>query len=152
MSVDEPKWLYERVPQLYTALSNGAWEETYINDKPGILPSLLAGTISSFFDFTWFERRPEIFEWYLFIWRLPIVLFSAGMLLLVYLYSNRLFGKMFAVLATALIAFHPILMGISQIVNPDATLWSTSLLAFLTFFLYIKENKFRYVLLTGIFL
>src|SRR5690606_13758626 len=36
--------------------------------------------------------------------------------------------------------------------NPDATLWTTSLLAFLAFFIYIKTYQRKYIFISGLFL
>ncbi len=54
MSVDEPKWFYERIPQLYSSLKNFDWAGTYINDKPGhvvTLAQLMSGLGRNEFSF-----------------------------------------------------------------------------------------------------
>ncbi|MFA5054966.1 MAG: glycosyltransferase family 39 protein [Dehalococcoidia bacterium] len=152
MTVDEPKWVDTRVPQLYDSLASGDWEGTYINDKPGVLPSLLAGTVNFFMDHEEYKADPLIYENYLFYWRLPIVIFNFLMLFLIYHFLKKLLRKNHALLVTGLVALNPILIGISQIVNPDATLWSVSFLSFITFFLYLKTNKLRYIIYSGVFL
>lgn len=149
MSVDEPKWLYTRVPQLYEALLSGNWGLTYINDKPGVLPSLLAGITNFFLDLN--DYGPHNLEDYLFWWRFPVLFFNFLMLFPIYYFTRKLLNKDYALLTTALIALNPIIIGISQIVNPDATLWSVSFLAFITFMLYIKTNKPKYIWYCGIF-
>ena len=150
MSVDEPKWLDIRVPQLYQAIETHDWAATYINDKPGILPAALAGTVNFFLDRN--DFGPENLENYLFWWRFPIVFFNFLMLPLIWYLLKKLFDKKVALLAIGLIALNPILIGIGQIVNPDATLWSTALISVLSFFLYLKTNKSRYIYLSGLFL
>jgi len=152
MSVDEPKWVKIRVPQLYTAVLEGDWASTYINDKPGVLPSALAGIVNLFLDHNIFQADPIRYEDYLFLWRLPIVLFNAGLLYVIYLLLSKLFGIRSAVVTTFLISTNPTLVGISQIVNPDATLWTTTFISFLAFFLYLKQNQQKYLFLSGIFL
>lgn len=152
MSVDEPKWVNTRVPQLFQAIATQNWEETYINDKPGVLPSLLSGWVNYVLDRGVFQSDPEIYETYLFWWRLPILVFNFLLLFLIYRFTAQLLTAKHALLTTLFIATSPILIGISQVVNPDATLWSTSFLSFLTFLLYIKENRFKYILYSGVFL
>ncbi|MFA5333556.1 MAG: LamG-like jellyroll fold domain-containing protein [Candidatus Nanoarchaeia archaeon] len=151
MSVDEPKWVNIRVPQLYDALSSGEWEKTYINDKPGVLPSLLSGVVNFFLDHDYYKSKPLEYEYYLFWWRLPILLFNFIMLFFIYHFVKKLSGKNYSLLITGLIALNPILIGISQIVNPDATLWSVSFLSFINFFLYLKLNNKKYIYYSGIF-
>jgi len=152
MSVDEPKWINNRVPQLYEAISSFEPTGTYINDKPGILPSLLAGLTNLFLDHKTYRADPLNYETYLFFWRLPIVIFNLCMLFLIYYFLEKLLSKHHALLTIMLIALNPIIIGVSQIVNPDATLWSVSFLSFITFFLYIKTNYKKYIYYSGFFL
>jgi 4-amino-4-deoxy-L-arabinose transferase-like glycosyltransferase len=152
MSVDEPKWADVRVPQLFKALEEHDWEATYINDKPGILPAFLSGAVNLFLDYEIYKSNPLMYEKYLFFWRLPILLFNFLMLFVIYHFVKKLLKKDHALLITSLIALNPILIGISQIVNPDATLWSVGFLSFITFFIYLKTNLIKYVYYSGIFL
>ncbi len=150
MSVDEPKWFITRVPQLYESISTLNFEDTYINDKPGILPAALAGIAFLFLDSSTYT--PETFEHILFWWRLPIVLFNTFMLIIIYVFLKNLIHKDFAILCTSLIALNPVIIGISQIVNPDATLWSTGFISFLSYFIYLKTNNKKYAYISGVFL
>ncbi len=152
MSVDEPKWVNTRVPQLFEALKNRDWEGTYINDKPGILPAFLSGAVNLFLDHDTYKINPLEYEKYLFFWRLPIVLFNFLMLFFIYHFTKKLLKKDHSLLITGLISLNPILIGISQIVNPDATLWSVGFLSFTTFFLYLKTNSRKYIYYSGLFL
>lgn len=150
MSVDEPKWLYDRVPQFFTALADRDWEQTYINDKPGVLPTLLSGVPLLFLDKN--DYGPQTMEILLFYWRLPILLFNAVMLFFIYQFSKNLFDRDFSLLLTSLVALNPVIVGISQIVNPDSTLWSTGFITFLTYLLYLKTNSRKYIFISGVFL
>lgn len=151
MSVDEPKWIYIRVPQLFQSLLTFDWAGTYINDKPGILPSFLSGlTLLPLTRFV--SYSPESMELILFWWRFPIVIFNIVMLYATYLLLKRLFTKDDAILCTSLLALNPIIVGISQIVNPDATLWSTGFLCLLSFFIFLKERNDMFAILSGILL
>lgn len=156
MSVDEPKWFNTRVPQLGYALLHFNPGLTYINDKPGILPAFLSlpqiaidYLYTTLYNEAFFQGS---FEDILFYWRLPIVIFNTAMLVLIYYYIKELINRDFAIICLSFIALNPILVGISQIVNPDATLWSTGLISLLTFFLYIKTNLRKYVYHSGFFL
>ena len=151
MTADEPKWVNTRVPQLYEGLTEMDWGKTYINDKPGVLPAFLSGFVNFFLDHDEYKSQPLIYENYLFWWRLPILIFNFLMLFLIYHFSKILLGKNLALLSLILISSNPILIGISQIVNPDATLWSTAILCFLNFFLYLKTNKQKYLLYSSVF-
>ena len=73
------------------------------------------------------------------------------MLFVIYDISRKLFDSDSGLLITILISLNPIIIGISQIVNPDSTLWSTSFAAFLLFFLYLKTDNDKYVYLSGFF-
>lgn len=150
MSVDEPKWLHTRVPQLYESISSGDFEGTYINDKPGILPAYLSGITLQLLDHN--SYTPETFENLLFWWRLPLVLFNICMLIIIYVLLKKLFDRDSAILCISFIALNPIIIGISQIVNPDATLWSTGFISILAFFLYLKTNVKKYIYISGFFL
>jgi hypothetical protein len=152
MSVDEPKWVDTRVPQLFEAIKNQTWADTYINDKPGVLPAFLSGTVNIFLPHNTYKNNPIEYSHYLFWWRTPIVFFNFFMLFLIYHFGKKLITKDKSVLMTGFIALNPILIGISQIVNPDSTLWSTAFISFLTFFLFLKTNENKYIWYSGIFL
>lgn len=152
MSVDEPKWVDTRVSQLFQALSEGDWENTYINDKPGLVPAFLSGPVNLFLDHETYKNNPANYETYLFFWRLPVLIFNFLLLFLIYFWLKKLLGQNTAVMAVGLIALNPVLIGISQIVNPDATLWSTATLSFLAFFIYLSTEQKKYLVYSGIFL
>jgi 4-amino-4-deoxy-L-arabinose transferase-like glycosyltransferase len=88
---------------------------------------------------------------YLFWWRLPLILLGALSLIPIYSLLKKLFNKNIAIMTTVLLGLSPVVIGMSQVVNPDATLWSTAFLSFISFMLYIKTNKQKYVLLSGLF-
>jgi len=148
ISTDEPKWLDIRVPQLYEAIKTSDWDHTYISDKPGTLPAFLAGITNIFLDKN--DFGPKNLERYLFWWRLPILFFDFIILFLIYYFLKKLLNKNCALLTTAFIAHSPVLVGISQIVNPDAVLWSLSFLTFIFFLLYLKTNNLKYILYGGV--
>lgn len=150
ISVDEPKWLNTRVPQLYDSIKNLDFAGTYINDKPGVLPAALAGLVNLFTDREAYTASD--LETYLFYWRLPIVIFNAILLPLMYWLILQLHNRKTAQLGLIIIAAFPQLIGISQIVNPDATVWSVGFVSALFFLLYIKSKKNIFWFLSGVFM
>lgn len=150
VSVDEPKWFYTRIPQLGSSLLNRDWAGTMINDKPGLLPAALS--LPSLILFSPNQVSSNNIEEALFLWRLPIVVFSVITLAIIFILLYILFDKYYAILCLSFIALNPILVGVSQIVNPDSTLWSTGLISLLAFFLYLRTNSKRSLYFSSFFL
>ncbi|MDD3888173.1 MAG: glycosyltransferase family 39 protein [Patescibacteria group bacterium] len=150
MSVDEPKWLHSRVPQLYESVQKLDFAGTYINDKPGIVPAALAGIVNLFT--SWENFDPFNREVYLFWWRLPIILFNTSLLPLAYWLVLQLLSRKTAQIFLVLLITFPQLIGMSQIVNPDATLWSLGLISALYFLKYLKDALPRDATWAGVFL
>jgi hypothetical protein len=149
MTVDEPKWFETRVPQFYDSLVEEDWAGTYTNDKPGVITSVLSNTVNLFVDRN--SYSPQDLPDYLFWWRLPLVIIGALSLIPIYNYLKRLFSRNTAITTVVLLGMSPTIIGMSQVVNPDATLWSTAFLSFITFMLYIRSNKQKYILISGLF-
>ncbi len=161
ITADEHYWLYERIPKYWEAWSNKEWKKTYINDKPGVSLAFISGTGLWFFPqpehvCTTTNKvttcQPERVREMLLAFRLPLLLFNAGLILLGFFLAQKLIGRTQALWFTFFLATAPMLIGMSQIVNPDALLWSTSILALLSFFLALSHNQWRFILFTGVFL
>jgi hypothetical protein len=146
VTADERYWVYERIPQYWNAMLNGQWRKTLINDKPGVSLALITGpgffahpqakaehVIAAADDTAAFETSltQEIYRSF----RLPILAFNALFLWVLFRILGKTTGNAWVALwATSGIALSPVLIGISQIVNPDALLWSffaAALFAFL---------------------
>jgi hypothetical protein len=149
ITVDEPKWLYVRVPQLVDSIATSTWLSTLINDKPGVLPAFLSAALVDNQNYVSLSANEA--SGYLLLWRLPIVIFTILALLYAYWLLRKLFDEKSALLAYCLIAASPFLMTISRIVNPDSTLWSTSLIALLCFAVFLKTQSNRYLYLSAFF-
>ena len=149
MSVDEPKWLYERVPKLFNAISKGNFENTVVSDKPGLLPAYLSGFTNLFINLK--DYNPLTIEKYLFWWRFPILFFNFCMLFVNGVLLKKLLNTPLALLIIGLIAFNSTLIGLSQTVNADATLWSVAFACMLSFMLYVKEGGKKHIYITGLF-
>lgn len=182
-TTDEHFWKYDRVPSYFTGwqtgLTTGNWQNTRINDKPGITVALLSGIGLPFTgdpDAHRDRQRDALYpspetkkdgtakplhtfyhtEQTTFLntaLRLPILLF-AGLVALPLIYSLilQVFSRRSAGVATVLIASNAILIGISRIVNPDAILWFTSMIAILAFLALLKTQQKKYLLVSGLFL
>ncbi len=150
---DEHFWRLERIPQYWTALKNNDIDATYINDKPGVSIALISGTGLPFVsqnrnDYTTIQDFTMTLNRAL---RIPLVLFNGLVMLpLLYWLLWRAFDRRVASLGIVFIGINPILIGISQIINPDALLWSFSAGALFSFFALLKTNEKKFVILTGV--
>ncbi|MDO9231846.1 MAG: glycosyltransferase family 39 protein [bacterium] len=161
--VDEPYWSYERVPTFWKAIKNMKWEKTNICDKPGIPLAIISGTGLPFisgnikelknlrYSTRTLQQREDITDLYFYL-RLPIFLFTLVILPLFYYLIRKLLGTETAGFALIFIGFSPILLGISLIINSDAMLWIFTALSILNLFVFLKNNKRRYLLFSGFFL
>ena len=161
VTADERYWVYERIPQYWEALATGNWKKTFINDKPGVTLALVSGIGLVF------EPHPEKHfreqddrilsydtahtEHLYFAFRLPILIMSALLLVLLFFLITKLSGPWVALTTVTLSAFSPILLGISQIVNPDALLWSCGAIAIFSSFALLRFEEKKYLALTIVF-
>lgn len=166
-TTDEHLWKYDRIPQYWQALGEKNWQKTYINDKPGVTVALISGIgLLS-------EPNPELnqylpaqtplenklFERYNyqqteltnFRFRLPVLIFSALSLLAFFYLSYRAFNSyLTALLVTVLIATNPILLGISQIINPDSFFWIFGGLSALSYLALLNTREKKFLVICGI--
>ncbi len=158
VTADEHYWVSERIPQYWDAVSQGKWRKTFINDKPGVSLALVSGVA------TWLSPQSEehcvdqkdktilcqtnetAVLYHSF--RLPILLLNGCLLILLFYLISKLTTPYTALLATTLTALSPILLGISQILNPDSLLWSFGTIGLFSFLVFLKENQWRFLILT----
>lgn len=166
-TTDEHLWKFDRTKQYWQALANKDWEKTYINDKPGVTVALVSG-IGLFF-----EPNPEnnnkittpeltsggLFDLYKvsqterinMIFRLPILIFSALSLIAFFWLSLRAFSSTrVATITTVLIATNPILVGISQVINPDSFFWIFGGLSALAYLAFLNTQKKKFLVICGL--
>lgn len=157
--VDEPYWLYERVPNFWMAVKTGQWAETKINDKPGITTAIVSGLGLPLTDPVGFKslRRienelniPQEMAKMNFALRLPILLTALSLLPLFYWLIKKLTGQKTALVSLIFIGFSPLLLGITLIINPDALFWIFLPLSLLSFLVHLEEKKERYLYLSGV--
>ncbi|MEK7494762.1 MAG: glycosyltransferase family 39 protein [Patescibacteria group bacterium] len=160
-AVDEPLWLDGRINRYWANIEDQNWRKTNVSDKPGVTVAILTGPGLFFkpakeFDDTKFEgplfhASPNIESFY-FAYRFPLLLAITLLLPLFYFFLEGLIGKKSALISYALIATSPVLIGISKIINPDSLLWIFTPLSLLSYLLYQKSDRFRYIVFSGIFL
>ncbi len=158
-AVDEPYWIYKRIPKFWTAIQKKKWRSTNINDKPGITVALISGIgLFSINPLPYKSLRQErktkeviqSIAKINFSFRYPIYFFSFLFLLFFFWFLKKLLGTSIALVSLIFIGLSPILLGISLIVNPDSLLWGFLPLTILSYFIYQKERKKSYLILTGI--
>ncbi|MGK2848841.1 MAG: phospholipid carrier-dependent glycosyltransferase [Minisyncoccota bacterium] len=165
-TTDEHLWKYSRIEQYWSAIKTQEWEQTYINDKPGVTVALISGIGLLF------EPHPKnnekipqsgegekLFEAYNiaqseqtnFTFRLPVLIFAT---LSLFLFFRLLFlgfaSYPIALFSTIFIALNPILLGMSQIINPDSVFWIFGGLSICAYMALVRTKKITFLWLTGI--
>ncbi len=166
-TTDEHLWKYDRIPQYWSALEDRDWAETYINDKPGVTVALISGiglllepdpskalvvdTTNPHRDL--YERyKPEEVLRINYAFRLPVLIFSTLSLLLFFWLAYKIFNSLWlALLTTTAIALNPILIGMSQIINPDSFFWISGGLAAFSYLALLKTDAKKFIYLTILF-
>ena len=165
-TADEHLWISDiytgRIQQYWTAIDQKDWSKTRINDKPGVSLALISGIGMRIYGEG--EVREKVIKkenlWTIYspskametyrLYRLPIVICNGIMGIFFLLALWRLTKKHWlALTGAALIMMSPILIGISQIINPDAFLWVFSFAAMLSFALFLKKNKWWVHIIDG---
>ncbi|NTW30072.1 MAG: glycosyltransferase family 39 protein [Candidatus Moranbacteria bacterium] len=163
-TTDEHLWKYDRIARYWSALARGDWNGTYINDKPGVTVALISGIgLLSEPDPKKNEMKSigndALYEYYAadhtevtnVRFRLPVLLFATASLSAFFLLCTQAFGSRRAALfSTALIALHPILLGMSQIINPDSFFWVFGGLSATAFLAAERTGKRIFVVLCGV--
>lgn len=164
---DEHYWFGDgqnRIEKYWLAIRDHKWEKTRVNDKPGITLAYTAG-IAQLFDLDadkqvtsddGFVRTydPAKTEEINFAYRLPILLIS-GFSAIYFFWIIRKVTNGNGWLAAYSVAFlflSPVIIGLSQIVNPDSMFWVFAFASLLSFVAYLQDPKRKFVILTGIFL
>lgn len=167
IAADEHYWLHnvenDRIHNYWDAIASGNWKKTRINDKPGItlayssIPSLL---IEKDPENVIIEKKnqhtifnPEKIKEINFLFRLPILLISGFFCFFFYWILGKITGdRWLAAWAAILILLSPVLLGMSQIVNPDSLFWLFAVATIFTFLAYLKDGSRKLAVLSGVFL
>jgi hypothetical protein len=157
VTADEHYWVYERVPQYYEAWHDLKLRKTFINDKPGVSLALVSGPALLWNEDT--EKHcGETAERFIVCnqtrtaflfgsFRTLVLVMNGCFLVLIFFLLRRLSNPWVALWSTMLMALSPILLGLSQIVNPDALLWSAGSAALLAWLALMKTGEQRYAFL-----
>jgi 4-amino-4-deoxy-L-arabinose transferase-like glycosyltransferase len=178
-AVDEPYWIFARIPKFWDAVAAQNWPATKINDKPGITTVIITGpgmffasplTVKNFIaDAKTPAMLAQVYRVYS-SFRLPNYLFTLAGLLLLFFFVRKLLGDRTALITVILIGLSPIILGMSLIINPDSLLWIFVGLSILSYFVHYRNEEIaappenfaldipvlarqkKYILLAGIFL
>lgn len=162
VTADEHYWFYERIPKYWHAWESRSYKSTFINDKPGVSLALVSGIgLLQYPDPASHMTEgkggePDRYdvantEQMNIAFRAPIIGVNTLFLIILFFLLRKLLDGWTATWATSGIALSPTLVGISQIVNPDAILWSTGTLSLIAFLTLLKEKKAAYAILSGVF-
>ncbi len=162
ITADEHYWIYERIPAYFDAIGDGKWKKTLVSDKPGVTLALISGPALFFFDHPeshCAEGQDKIIrcdiaqsESLLFAFRFPLLLANLFFLLVSFFLLRTAFqSDWVALLATLFTATSPILVGISQISNPDAILWSIGFAAIAGYLAWLRTYRFRFLFFAALF-
>ena len=164
-SADEHLWKYGRIGQYWQALQDRDWVKTSINDKPGITVALISGfgllaepdpklssSLSATEDAKLFKKYdPQKTEQLNFYFRLPILIFSTlSILAFFFLLKPALGSTRLALMTTMFIGLSPILIGISQIINPDSFFWIFGGLTTVAYLAYLNTNQKKFLIICSI--
>lgn len=168
-TTDEHFWKHDRIEKYYNGLSegikDGRWNKTRLNDKPGVTVALISGVSVPLFGTEpsrhekvetknkkqnlYDEYHIEETESLNFALRLPGLLFNALIVLpLIFWLTLKITrNKTLTAFVVLLMGTNPVLIGISQVVNPDTFLWGFSTIGILAYIglLYRKEKKFIFI-------
>lgn len=167
-TTDEYLWKYTRIPQYWDALKSQDWGKTYINDKPGVSVALFSGLgllsepdprshrlmnseITKNNTFSVYDTaRSEKINLAL---RLPILILNALFLFFFFWIVLKITrNKWLALLFIIFLSFSPVILGISQIINPDAFLWTFSAASLFSYLALLEKKEKKFLALSGVFM
>jgi len=164
-TADEHLWVSDlytgRIQKYWDSVTAKDWPDTRINDKPGVTLALISGIGMRWEtdvekkmiqkENLWSIYNPyKTVETY-FLYRLPIVFCNGIMGIFFFIALLRLTRRRWlALVGAGLILVSPILIGISQIINPDAVLWVFSFAAILSFMLFLRVHSWWQNIIDGL--
>lgn len=152
----------QRIGNYWQAVKNHDWEKTFINDKPGITLAYASGLALlldrnpaeqiKFNDKTVRIYDPQVTKRMNFIYRVPILLISGLFSFYFFWIFKKITGDAWiALFAATIILLSPIVIGMSQIVNPDALFWLFASAVIFTFLAYLVGGEKKLVALATLF-
>lgn len=166
ISADEHFWLpgsgAERIEDYWKAIADRDWVDTRINDKPGITLAYTSGIAMLFDDAdgqiikrdnTYKQFDPARTQKINFLYRLPILLLSGFFSFFFFWIIKKITGnEWLALWSVTGILLSPILLGMSQIVNPDSLFWIFGFASLLSFYAFLQFQKKKFAFLATLFL
>jgi hypothetical protein len=141
---------HSRARTFFDAFLGGRWAETYLAPHPGVITMWLAGLgreiallFNPGFDGMAVHKRMAVEL-------IPFALVLSIGLVLAYFILKRLFGFSAAAFSTLLLALEPYDISISKIIHVDALVTTFMLLSALLLWLFLKENRWRWILFSGL--
>lgn len=166
-TADEDLWIANptegRIHEYWRAIQYETWEDTRINDKPGVSTAIFGGIFGFSYDSEPGKKiyengniidifNPEYFEKASFFYRIGIFVANGLLVLCIAWFIWAItHNRLLAMFASMFLYLSPILLGISQIINPDAMLWSFGFGASMAYLAFIVRGKWYFLLLAGIF-
>lgn len=165
VTADEHYWVNTRIyTYWHNIFSPEDWLKTKLSDKPGITLALVSGaglfldnnpsahmraaTASGDAD-----KRIEANVAAYTAFRIPLLIFTAIFSLFLFWLIKKVTDNLWIALwSFVLIMLSPIILGISQITNNDALMWSFSCATLLSFIAYLKTEEKKFLILSPIFL
>ncbi|MBD3300344.1 MAG: hypothetical protein GF347_03250, partial [Candidatus Moranbacteria bacterium] len=158
-------------------LTEGRWKKTRPNDKPGVTVVLLSGLGLPFAPDPDTHQNLKAQNQYKIVdsdgdrknaysiyhtdqtekinlaFRLPLLLFNGLIMLpLIFWLLVKIFPlkSLIPQISIVFIGLSPILIGMTQIINPDSLLWSFFTASLLAFFAFLETGERKFVIITGI--
>jgi hypothetical protein len=161
LMVDENLW-YERSAHFLQGLVSGDLAQTVQTGHPGVT-TMWSGTIGLLLHYAQAALPGESLAQFadrmtttpatlatLRLLRLPLALLSALTVTLAFVLAWRLLGIGAALAGAALMAFEPLFLAHSRVLHHDSPAADFSVLAVLSWLLYLKEDRVRYLVLAGV--
>jgi len=165
ITADEHFWVNQRIyTYWHSVFSPLKWGNTKLSDKPGITVALVsgAGLFKESNPMTHMREaaanpNPEegtmVSQSVYTVFRIPMLIFGALFSLYLFWIIRKLAGNFWIGLwSFVFILLSPIILGISQITNADALLWSFSAATMLSFLAYLKTEEKKFLFLSPFFL
>jgi hypothetical protein len=166
ISADEHFWLpnsgSERIADYWEAIGKGDWKDTRVNDKPGITLAWTSGIAMLFddaktqivaSDHTFKQFDPAETKKINFLYRLPILILSGLFSLFFFWIIKKITEDEWVALMSATgILLSPVLLGISQIVNPDSLFWIFGAASFFSFYAWLQKGEKKLAIFSSLFL
>ncbi len=165
---DELIWVYRSV-LFQEALRNGRFADTFVTGHPGIVTMWL-GSLGIRLQIWLQPELGAVYDWITYLaWyepenmaalrqlshfltaaRLPIIAINSLGIVVAFILTQQLLGKVGAWLLVALLAFDPFVVGLSGLLHVDGLMMTFSVLALLLLVKMVGENGRFYPILTGV--